>query len=203
MTIALPTASIAHAEPRFIDRGGVLRATLGGNDQRLDRLGSKWGCTFTTKPMKAAEARIWISRLIRGKAEKASIKFPQPGFVPAWSGDGTTTGATLANASVVHINRQFAGDLGKKLVEGQFITFLVAGQRYLHQVTADATLTDVGGVYKAITSIYPSTRVAIPNASSVEVLAPNLEGYVQGDDLSWSVDNAKIYGFQFDIEEAG
>lgn len=202
MTVALPTNGINNATPRFVDRGGILEAALGGDDQRLDRLGSKFGCNFSTKPMKAEEARIWIARLIRGKREKASIKFPQPGLVNQWSGDGTIS-AVGPNAEIVNVfpNNQ-ATDLGKVLKEGQFLSLVVNGKRYLHQVTSDGlVISDPGGNYCSVV-IQPPTRITIPNGTVAEILTPTIEGYVKGDEFSWNIDNAKIYGLTFDIEEA-
>jgi hypothetical protein len=152
--------------------------------------------------MKAEEARIWIARLIRGKSEKASIKFPQPGLTIEPTINGTVNQAHAANVSTLRIKFNAAHN-GKKLKEGQFISVIHAGQRYLYQVTADTTIVLTATVYEAVTPIQPAIRVALSTADVVEVLTPTLEGYVQGDDLGWSIDQAKIFGLQFDIEEAG
>src|SRR5688572_7382490 len=139
MTVALPTGGIANAQPRFVDRGTVLKATLGGDDQRLDRLGSKFACEFVTKPMKAEDARIWIARLITGKREKASIKFPQPGLTNAFTANGTATGAHAANAEVLTVGG-ITSQNGRVMKEGQFISITKAGLRYLYQVKTNATV---------------------------------------------------------------
>jgi hypothetical protein len=203
MTVALPTGAIVEASPRFIDRGGVLEATLGGPDQRLDRLGSKFGASFNVKPMKGEDARIWIARLIRGRSEKASIKFPQPGILIEWPGDGVIGVGAAANAVSISVNRNIAGEVGKRIREGEFISIIHAGVRYLHQATADAPIVGLGGgIYGAVIAIQPPLRSALVVNDVVEVLMPTIEGYVRGDERSWTIDNAKIYGLQFDIEEA-
>jgi hypothetical protein len=51
MTVALPDGFVNDASMYFIDRGGVLTPSLGGPDQRMDRVGSKWGGVFQTRPM--------------------------------------------------------------------------------------------------------------------------------------------------------
>jgi hypothetical protein len=200
MTVALPTGGVATATPRFLDRGGVLKAIAGGSDQRLDRIGDKMGASFTTKPMKGEEARIWSSRLIRGRKEKASIKFPQPGVSIAQSVDYTVDGAQGAQVSTLLVKTASAGEIGKTFKEGQFITVIHLGIRYVHQVTAD---TVVSGLQKATLPIQPPTRFAPADNDVVEVISPKIEGYVSADSaLEWSADQAKVYQFQFDIEEA-
>lgn len=198
MTVALPTGGIADSTPRFVDRGGVLEAALGGDDQRLDRLGSKFGSNFVTKPMKAEEARVWIARLIRGKREKASIKFPQPGLTNEFTLDGTVSGANAANAEVLNIALS-VGQAGRTMKEGQFISLIKGDKRYLHQVTAAAVVLGSGAL---VVSIQPPLRTAFVGGEVVEILTPKIEGYVRGDEFSWNISNAKIYGLSFDIEEA-
>ncbi len=198
MTVALPTGGIKYGEPRFIDRGAVLKGALGGDDQRLDRLGDKFGCDFVVKPVKADEARIWIARLIRGMKEKASIKFPQPGFVSEVSGAYATTGTHAANAVALTMTTA-AGQNGKWFREGQFISILSsAGKRYLHQLTADSQV--VAGAVTVL--IQPPLRLTVNPGASVTVDLPVIEGYVTGDDFMWNVNDAKIYGLAFGIEEA-
>lgn len=214
MSVDLPTGAIQAATPRFLDRGGVLSASLGGPDQRIDRLGSKFGCDFQLIPMKAPNARIWISRLIRGIREKARVKFPQPGFVADFSGTPSLNGAHGANLETISLFINSAAFAGKKLLEGQFISIAdgasPTAQRYIHQVKADATFvagnSAVGAVAGAVVSIdiQPPLRKSFPNSSFVGTNPADviIEGYVKGDPREWSIDNAKIYGIAFTIEEA-
>jgi hypothetical protein len=196
MTVALPAAGIAVAEPRYIDRGGILEAALGGPDQRLDRLGSKWGAAFSTRPMKAEEARVWISRLTRGRSDPAQIKFPQPGIINEIGHNGSLNGAVAANSISINVNIHSANN-GKKVKEGQFIALIRGGQRYIYQVSADSIVS--AGLVGL--TLWPPIRTAMSNVDVVEFLNPLMEGYVKGDQTTWTIDNAKIFGLSFEIEE--
>lgn len=199
MTKALPTHGIKTATPRFIDKGGVLRSLVGGKDQRLDRPGSKWGVSFKTRPMKIEDARVWAARLLAGQREKASIRVPQPGLVINQATDYSIGVAQLANAIILTVHAPNVGEIGKVFKEGQFITLIRAGIRYVHQIQAD---TVVDGAQNAALPILPELRVAPQVGDVVEVLDPKIEGYVGGDSFGWDIDDAKIHGFSFDIEEA-
>ena len=193
MTIALPTQGVAEASPRYIDMGSVQRSTLGGPDQRLDRMGSRWALDVTTKPLKGEDARIWISRLIRGKREKASIKFSEPG-VRYVGLNHTIAAAAAVNAEVISLNANAAVP---PFPEGKFISIVTGGVRCLYQVTADAAYA---GTF--LVGIQPPLRAAVAIGTPYEINPAMIEGYVDGDEFSWTIDNARIYGLRFSIREA-
>lgn len=202
MAVTLPTGGVRRATPRYIDRGGILTANLGGKDQRLDRLGSRWGVDVDLYPMKAETARIWIARLIRGMRERALLKFPQPGLVVSVPADSAVfDGANGANASAINI-KTVAGAwvAGQRVVaEGQFISCWQGGQRFLYQATQDAYLSAGFG---ATVNIQPNLRVSHANLDGINILPQNvmIEGYIKGE-RRWDIDEAKIYGLSFSIEE--
>jgi hypothetical protein len=205
MTVALPDGGIVNAQPRFLDRGGLLRATLGGADQRLDRIGSRWGVTVQTKPMKGEEARIWASRLVRGVREKASLRLSQPGIVFAdftpWTALPYGFPTQPANSEVLVLYIAEAA-VNRVVKEGQFLSFIKDGKRYLHQAIADAAV-DAAGLIGI--NIQPPLRVPLTHmdaASPVTLNNPRIEGYIAGEEATWTIDNAKIYGFSFSIDEA-
>lgn len=197
MTVALPTNGIANAEPFFIDAGGILSSPVGGYDQRLNRIGSRFGCTFTTKPMKADEARIWIARLIRGVHEKASIKFPQPGVVTQISNFASK--AVAANAEIIEsLNPTGAGDF-RSLLEGQFFHVIVSGKSYLYQVKSQVAFVPGSTL---LFPVQPMVRIPWASGANLVFLNPQIEGYVVNEAPRWSIDIAKIYGLTFTIREA-
>ena len=200
--IALPDFGVQSAELRFIDRGGILRPTLGGPDQRLDRLGGRWGMNTQTKPMKGEEARVWIARLVRGIREKASLKLSQPGVVISATRDFVVNGNHAANVEVLAISVGFSDQLTKTFSEGQFITIITGGQRFVYQITIGGTVAVTGGAHQVSLGIQPPLRKAAASGDVVEVLAPRIEGYIQGDEARWNIDSAKIYGLSFSIDEA-
>jgi hypothetical protein len=195
MTVVLPTAGIVSATPFYVDAGGLLSGPVGSVDQRLDRLGDRFGCNFQTKPMKGDEARVWIARLIRGRKEKARIKFPQPGATLT-SGSTAVYDAAAANAEVAHINSAPAN-----FREGEFLSFVHSGKYYLHQLRANAAAY-IDGVHSALT-VQPPFRTPL-SAADVVYFGEQavIEGYVINDEQSWDIDQARIYGLGFSIREA-
>jgi hypothetical protein len=149
--------------------------------------------------MKGEDARIWISRLIRGVNEKASLKFPQPGIVIPQSVNYTVSGAVAATVGNILVATTQAAEVGKVFKEGQFITIIQGGIRFMYQVIAD---TAVGAGKTANLPVQPPVRVSLTGGSVVEVLAPRIEGFVKNESMKWDIDNAKIYGLQFSIDEA-
>ena len=207
MTVRLPSNGIAAASPYFIDYGGVTGGSIGGPDQRLDRLGSRWGCDFTTKPMKGEEARIWIARLIVGVREKAIIKFPQPGVVVLHPELDIFKPTMAANAEVGYAVTTFGGGGTSKatLKEGQFISWVQDGKNYLHQSTRDqsAGAPEAEGIDRFNFRFQPPVRRAtVADGTKVNFTTPDIEGYVKGDAKKWNIDQARIYGLSFTIEEA-
>lgn len=195
MTIALPATPKAKvATPKFIDFGGTLSASMGGEDQRLNRLGSRFGAEYSLPPMKAAQAQVWISRLIRGRKEKVAFYFPQPGV----NTYGVTTclvdGDHVSNAEILNL-KSIGG--AQAIAEGQFLSIIKGGKRYLYNVTLPN-----GGAAAFPIGIQPGLRTSLSSNDVVEIGTPMIEGYVKGDEMSWNIDDAKIYGLQFSIDEA-
>lgn len=192
MTVLLSNNAVKQAEPFFIDLGAVLSSSLGGEDQRLNRIGSRFGCDFVTKPMKGDDASVWISRLIAGAHEKARIKFPQPG-VTITLPDGALAAPVAANQTVLQLTAAAA------FHEGWFLSLLKnsTGRRYLHNVRASTN--PVGGVV-AVT-VQPPLRTSFVAGDVFELNPAYIEGYVKGDQRKWTIDDAKIYGLSFTIEE--
>lgn len=190
MPVTLPANGVATAAPRFIDRGGVLRSSLGGPDQRIDRLGSRWGVDVQLKPMKADDARVWIARLIRGMRERAIMKFPQPGLVSPGTGNLVAAASPGANVETFAVTGEITS-----AKEGRFISFQTNGKYYVHQITS---LTG------SPITIQPPLRLAIASGQAIQ-LAPAsvmIEGYVLGEPQSWTIDAARIYGIAFSLEES-
>lgn len=205
MSVQLPTGGVKAATPRFLDRGGLLRAQFAGADQRLDRLGSKWGVDVQVKPLKADDARIWIARLIRGMREKALLRFPQPGWTqPFTASNVLVNGANASNLETLNLKSATIALAGSMFKEGQFFSVYRSGIRFIYQATADAAWANVGGTAQVAVPVQPPLRVSYVDGDLVDTnfSLVQIEGYVIGDKRDWSIDEARVYGLGFSIEEA-
>lgn len=198
MTVALPSdPGLADAVPAYVDFGGVLRPILGGGaDQKLNRLGDRFALEGTTPPLPLAETgRVWIARLIRAQREGALLAWPQPSLDVGAPGAPVVDGAGQ-QGSALSIRGLTAGYV---LREGQFFSILQSGRRYLHSVMADAVASGTG---VAVVAIAPMLRVRPANGAIVEVAEPMIEGFLEGNERSWTLSLAAHVGLSFRVREA-
>jgi hypothetical protein len=196
--IILPPNSIMEATPFYIDRGGIMEGALNGGDQRLTRLGDRWGASFKTKPLKANDAGLFIARLIQGRRQGARIRFPTPGMTFPEAGGATTGAIIAANLSTLIVAHTAWATKG--YAEGQWFHMLIGGRNYVHQF-ASAPVASPGANQFSV-EINPPLRIAVP-ASTPLVFPPVIEGFVKGDPrIPWTIDQARIYGLDFTIDEA-
>jgi hypothetical protein len=180
--------------PRVIDFGTILRPPLGGPDQRMNRIGNRYGVDVSMPVMEPEVARVWISRLARGIRQ---------GVIMSWYDgvDRGAPGAIIVNGagqagSVLNVSGGAAGYIAK---EGLFFSFISGGRRYLHSISADTQLS-IGGA--GALPIDPPLRIAPSHASVCEFAAPKIEGFLAGDAGKWTLDYAMNVGLAFSIEEA-
>lgn len=157
MAVTLPTTpSPVSATLRMLDWGGNLTPILGGPVQRLNRLGSRHAVDIELPPMTADDAMAWVQRLKRGKSETVRMAFPQPGFTPGAEGTPSIRAAAAGGTSI-----SIRGvPQGHALVEGQSLSIVVGGKRYVYSCDndeaagianlsftnhANTTITDLGG----------------------------------------------------------
>jgi hypothetical protein len=194
--INLPSRpSPANEAPIFIDQGSILRGGLGSPDQRVNRLGDRFGLAVTMAPMPDPKTgRIWVSRLIQAKSQGARMRWPLNNFDPGAPGDiringGAQTGSTLAidGATPNYVFR-----------EGQFFSIITNGSRFLYMVSAETIANNSG---QANLPIWPMIRGAHLDNDVCEFGKPMIEGFVQGDTWQWEWALANFTHLQFEIHE--
>lgn len=195
MAVSLPaTPAPASATPTLLDFGAVLEPGLGGPSQYIGRLGDRYEVAVQMPPMEAEVARVFISRLAQAKKSSLVMPFPQPGVTVGPVGAPRVNGAGQAGTLLAVKGLPAA----KVIQEGWFFSVIVAGRRYVHQVSADAGAGLAGTV---TLSIEPMLRVSPPDNAVIELAEPMIEGFVQGDSLPWSVDVAAHVGLSFTVRE--
>ena len=194
--ITLPTspAPVA-AAPYIVDFGGFLTPGLGGEVQRLDRMGNRFGIAVTMPPLESEEdGRILVGRLIRGKTEGVLTQFPLLSFDPG------SPGAPLVNGT---------GQSGKSLIcdgftagytikEGQWFSLIHGGRRYLHNVDAQVAANGSG---QATLTISPMLRIEPANNAVLEFAQPMIEGFIHGEEWRWQMSLEHLIGIEFEVRE--
>lgn len=181
--------------PALLDWGGELTPPLGGISQRIDRLGSRHTLDVVAPPRAIEpDGRVWISRLKRAKREGGIIAFPQVEFDTGNPGAPRVASAVPAG-KVVPLKGLTAG---YPLVEGQWLTIIHNGRRFLYSIDA-ATIASAGG--SATITVTPMLRSQLSADDIVLLAQPQMEGWLSGDELRWTLEAARMVGLQFTITE--
>ena len=180
--IALPTCPLPDSMQPFLrDFGGHLTPFLGGPEQRINRIGTRFGVRYAMPPMEGEDARAFVARLMRGRFDRMLMPWPATEFDFGDPGDPIIS-ATAGGGSAISVGGL---DLGYTIREGQFFSILRSGRRYVHMSTGDVTPNGSG---IAAVGIFPPLRTAISAGDGVELETPMIEGLVSpGDEIGWSI----------------
>jgi hypothetical protein len=177
VAILLPACPLPNeAQPFLISFGGNLTPFLGGPVQHINRLGDRFGIRYVMPELDGEEARSYIARLLRGRNERVLIPwfrtvFDQPDEGAPKVASGVSGGMAVPITGV-------AG--GYTTYEGQFLSIVHDGRRYMHMATGNLTGNGTLG-------IWPPLRTALNANDVVELADPMIEGLVSpGDEISWS-----------------
>jgi hypothetical protein len=187
MSIVLPDfPGPSSAVPRYLDFGSSYKGGQGGATQRFDRPGNRFALDVEMPPIRLEPRvhwgvgyRVFLQRLRIAKREGAIYPFPQQGFVLAAAGVPVVDGDVAANTAVMSLAGFSPGSI---LREGQFVSIIHEGRRYIHSfaeervAAADGTLADA--------SMDPIFRVPFADGDIVELI-PMIEGSVQGEEVAW------------------
>ena len=88
MTISLPTDPKPNgATPVLRDFGGVLTPFLGGPEQRINRVGTRFGLRVTMPPLESSvDGRLFVARLNQAKTDRLVMEWPLLDFDPGSPG---------------------------------------------------------------------------------------------------------------------
>lgn len=194
--ITLPNCPpVRNASMKLLSYATDQTPTLGGPQTRVMRLGDRWAGDFTTYPaLYADEGRIYLSRLVRGMTDTVLIGVIEPGMRAQ---DYGTPQIAVGGASGMSIQVKGLG-AGRVVPEGKFLSIVTGGQRFLYQTTAQVS-ADANG--DATLPIFPMLRRQPAANDVVELSAPKMEGYVQGNEVQWEVTKSKRIGFVFSVQE--
>lgn len=196
--IELPSWAVPNsAVPYLRDFGTVLIPFLGGPEQRINRLGTRFGLRVTLPPMPTRDLALVIqSRLLRAREDRLRMAWMQPDFDTGVPGAPLISAAVTAGTSIP-LKGMAAGYTVK---EGQMLSIVRGARRYMHMFAADGTV-GAGGLLQA--SIWPMIRASLITNDVVEIARPMIEGLVSpGDEMSWQVSVDRLASFSFTIAES-
>lgn len=194
--IELPDWAVPNAaNPGLIDYGGFLTPGLGGEVQRLDRMGNRFVIGVSLPPVFSGDkGRVLISRLIRGKTEGVRIEFPLLAFSPGSPGTPKVNGPGQAGRTLICDG--FTPNYAVR--EGQWFSLLHAGRHYLHNVDAEAIANAAGQVSL---SISPMLRVEPADNDELHFAKPMIEGFILGEEWRWQMSLDHHFAIEFEIAE--
>jgi len=195
MSVDLPTwPSPATYEPRQVSYGSDLTPPMGGDIQRMVRLGDRWAMDITMPTMTRSDADFWIAALMAGFSDSVVLNVPQPK-----NGVGAPGAPQVNGANQSGITLALKGlTVGYNLNVGQWLSIIVSGRRYLHRLTASVVANGSG---QASVSIWPMLRVSPANSATVEIVQPKIEGLVKRDSIRQPMITGQLVNLSFSIME--
>lgn len=196
MSITLPTCPVpTDFQPMLRDFGGVLTPFLGGPEQRINRLGTRFGLRLTLPPMGPDEGMAYIARLLRGRADTVVLPWPLLDFDPGEPG-APLVRTSISGGSTIKMKGITAGYAVK---EGQFFSVIHGSHRYVHLFAADGTASGAGTLD---VDIFPMLRSPLSTNDVVEIATPKIEGFVSpGEELAWQIGLTNEREVSFSIVE--
>ncbi len=196
MVVALPTLRPPKtANMRPLDFGAWQTPTGPGAAQRLERLGSRFALDLVTGQLRWVEdRRAWISALLRGVSDTVLYPVPQPGLIIGNPGAPRVSGGGQAGTGL--LLKGLAP--GYAIRNGQFLSIIIAGQRYLYASTGDVGADGSGNCQFAV---WPPVRRSPADGDVVEIAAPFIEGALSGNEKGWTDERAHTVGLQLTITE--
>lgn len=193
MSILMPVSPAPQqAKPRLIDWSRILTPQAGGDLQQLNRLGTRFAMDITMPRRTGDGARVFLSKLLQAKAAGIIIGFPQIGIEIGTPGspvvDGGASGMTLPLRGLT---------AGYTVLDGQFLSLIHAGRRYVHHATAD---TSADGTGKMALPVFPMLRITATDGEIVE-FDPKIEGLLSGNEQSWTLARYGTDGIEFSVTE--
>jgi hypothetical protein len=194
--IDLTDIKMQSADGALPDFGALQIPVLGGPVSKVDRLGGGFLLKFATPPMRMEpDGRKFIARCQRAKRQGVIVEIPQPDLVIGAPGAGITIqGATSGGYSVAATGAA----AGYVVREGQALNIAKNGHRYLYYAAADVALNGSGAGTIALTS---PLRTHLVGGEAVNLAAPVMEGWMQGDNFGWAMQLTRTVSLEFEVLE--
>jgi len=194
-SVDLTDLNFEEAVPTPLQFGRLLRPQTGGAIQRIDRLGNRWmiACRTPVMPIEP-DGRLIGARLNRAVRDGGYIRIRQPNFDVGAPGTPLVNGA-VSSGRTVDIDGLTPG---YAIRDGQWVSFVTGGARYLDCVDAQV-IADSSG--EATITLHNLLRAPLADNATVELGLPRLEGVVEiTSPAPWPRD--RLTYFEFTVTEA-
>ena len=194
MSVELPRLGYADFSAFVVSAGATLRSPLGGDAQRINRLGDRFGLSAQFAPMKSdADAHALVAQLHQALREGVITHWPAVGV------DAGVPGLVLVNgANQLGLTLNVDGvGTGSSFRHGQFGNFTAAGRLHLFQLRGHAVESS-GAV---ALPIQPMIRKSPADNSAVNLTDVKIEGWLDDESASWTVGRARAVGLKFTVIE--
>jgi len=193
--IDLTDLDVQVGTPALIEFGGWQVSPLGGPAQAVDFPGDRFALSITVPPMDIEPyGRRWIADLTVARKEGCFFAFPQVEFDVGAPGNTLVSGAVSGGQSLPIRG----GTAAYAIRKGQWLSIIHGGRRYLHFARAQLILDAAGA---GALPIFPRLRTNLVDGDVIELARPIIEGRLDGDEHSWTLDEARNVGLQFRIVE--
>ena len=195
MAILLSGVKFKTVTVRLQDFGTTLTPPLGGIVQRINRLGSRYAIDVELPPLpEEPTGRQFTALLEQALTQGATFAVPQLRMTIPSAPSAVVNGAVSGGSSL-----PIRGlPASYTILAGQYLSIIQGGRRYLHRASAD-TVANGSGIMAAL-PILPMLRVALTDASVIEINTPILEGLI--DTPSWAIMTEPFFATRFTISEA-
>jgi hypothetical protein len=163
-----------------------LTPIMGGPTQRISRFADRWILEVEMRKMRIDQAGPIVNSLLAGLSEPLTAPIVEGLDLSPWS-DGAVSLAATGGTSL-----KITGGGAAKYV-GQFFSIAKNGKRYLHRITS---------ISEDNLSIFPALKTAVAVGDVLEFGAPKIQGFIDGNEQSWSVGLVAALGVSFKIVEA-
>ena len=180
------------ASVTYLDRGFLQR---GGETTRINKKGSRHMISFSYGPFTVEKGNDFVSLLLAAKSEGVRVSYPLQEYQgaagsPVVDGAGQT-GTTLAIKGL-NVGYYCRPRFWLSIVDQ-------TGRHYLHNVKTGGIVGADGLISIVIT---PELRHPFLDAAVIHLEKPMVEGWIDGEEWSWSVSVDRVIPIQFTLEEA-
>ncbi|QIG80117.1 hypothetical protein [Stakelama tenebrarum] len=177
------------------DFGSLQEPEHGGPSFKIDRLGGGFAIALTI-PYEHIEpdGRRWIARLQTARRLGARVEYPQLDLNVGAPGNPTVDGSAAGGTTL-----PVTGATPRYAVrEGQALNVVKGGRSYLYFAAAQTILDGSGEGDILLTT---PLRTQLAGGEGINLGKPILEGWLQGDNFSWTLELIRMVGLNFTLKE--